>query len=47
MRWLLPDEAEELLKRRWQIINVGTFTKPFYLFGGIGYAENISRSGAL
>lgn len=22
VRWLLPDEAEELLKRRWQIINV-------------------------
>lgn len=22
VRWLLPDEAEDLLKRRWQIINV-------------------------
>lgn len=33
MQWLLPDEAEKLLKRRWQIINVGTSTEAFHLFG--------------
>lgn len=33
-RWLLPDEAEELLTRRWQIINVGTSTEAFPVFGG-------------